>query len=224
MVDTLPTDVADRAAPPPRLGGTADLTPWGFPRLKTCPKCEYSLAGLPAPPYRCPECALEYDEYSCEWEARHWRTAWRLIVFVFAITWRLLLLCSMLLVRNPAFPVWLRLFLIVVLGSQVVAAALWLLSPGRRYVAITPQGIHARGSTFRTVFIPWKSNLYYSYDDVGWGVLRWKPKLIYRKGRLPRTIGLRDVLPTASAKSQFAQALEEGRRRYAGGAEGQHAD
>lgn len=38
------------------------------PSMRFCPRCAYSLKGLPAV-HRCPECGLRYDEHSRMWRA-----------------------------------------------------------------------------------------------------------------------------------------------------------
>ena len=57
-------------------------------RLPFCPRCQYSLHGLPAA-HRCPECGLEFDAESRMWVAHFcgfcWRPDWRLIVAVLGI-------------------------------------------------------------------------------------------------------------------------------------------
>ena len=217
-----PSEATPQSEPKPDTDAITSLTPWGFPRLKTCPKCEYSLASLPDPPYRCPECGLEYDEFSCEWERQRWRGMRRSLGFV----WSLLCVVGLYHVlswlwwSNRSQPWRLSVFVIplipTILGGMVI------FSRGRRFVAITPGGIHARAGRFRPIFLPWSSLI--TFDESGSGILAWAPALVYRRWKGQGEIKLRDVLPTPAATSQFAAAFLEGRDRYAGHGEGSEDD
>ena len=212
------TDQPTNRPPPAVPASELDLTPWGFPRLKTCPKCEYSLVGLPAP-HRCPECGLEYDEFSCEWENRRWRRAGRVLGVLGLVVYCVVLLAYFIAVYRSRFEPWLCLsgVLLVFLAYRLLP----LFARGRRFIALCTRGIYARTDTIGIVFIPWQSFQRSGRFDPG--RTGWEPMLFFRRRGFLRRLGLRDVLSPSVALHHFADVLAQAQRHYAGRPEGDGA-
>lgn len=207
MNDERQTDsVAEQEAAPPRAGVDAALTPWGFPRLQTCPECEYSLAGLPAP-HRCPECGFEYDEFACEWENRSYRSQW-----LGGLASILVLLGFLWYARGSGISA-LSLFAgFCLLVTSLSVLVLWRLSKRRCFVALTPDGIRVRNPTGDSGLIPWEGVRLAT--GFAWGI-SWGPRLLYPGSlSLWHSARLGACLQSATQIEQFARAIEEGRTHY----------
>lgn len=218
MRDHQPSKAAAQASSQQADVPSADLTPWGFPRLRTCPVCEYSLAGLPAP-HHCPECGFAYDEFACEW-AMERRFRARLIR-----RWFLTLLLAVgmqvfvvLLARTVAVVISLEEFLftttwlLVGINAVFAFALLWRRKRKRSFVAITSRGIHVKAEFAPGEIIPWKAVL---------RVRLWRlwflhtTTLVYGWHALPLSLSLNSILPASKLALQFAYAVEVGRSYYA---------
>lgn len=121
--------------------------------LDQCPRCDYSLKGLPAN-HACPECGLRYDEQSEVYRAGgRWsvaRAPWRSTAAFVAM------LGGMVYLAVAAR----SLLRTVSAGSAMLAALVfvWLLVRARRaqpMVAVLPDGLYVRLPDVRAGLISW---------------------------------------------------------------------
>ncbi len=176
--------------------------------LKRCPRCEYSLAGLPRK-HRCPECGLEYDEHTRVWEVRK---PWALRGVLLLVLFGLLAIEALFYCLYPTgvfASQWAgAIFLLV---SVVLFVRQWLLNHRRDFAAVTPKGVMLRLQAFRTRVVPWARVVDVDLDAFG---RRGRATLNYRAGKLVKFITVRRVLHTDADRQQFAEAVRDGKERY----------
>ena len=219
--DTPLEQVGGESSPHLPISARPDLTPWGFPRLRLCPKCEYLLVGLPAP-HHCPECGLEYDEFSCDWvaEQHSMATIIRRYLSYSAVICTLYALPFVLAAFGDPGPRismwWVALltwcFLLVIVFVAFMAA--------RRYsrrkvssIALLPDGVCYGAPGAGINMISWRAVRTTRVRRI-W---RWQfPALTFGRGLFPMGIDLWQVLSTRQAAEEFARAVQLGKQRYAG--------
>ncbi|MBN2445456.1 MAG: hypothetical protein JXO22_01925, partial [Phycisphaerae bacterium] len=112
--------------------------------LTNCPRCNYSLRGLPAR-HTCPECGLAYDEESRVWRPRH---PWTVHIGALGIALLLLPMGSAVLphlMNGLLPPAWPSVGgASVLIGAVVVFVGICSANSRGRCVAVMPDGLFVR--------------------------------------------------------------------------------
>jgi len=199
--------------------------------LKRCPKCEYRLTGLPAESRRCPECGFEYDEFSRCWEDSNpwsfkkmigaWTTG--ILFFVFLWSWislfRLLRAAELIAQSLPPdlrvpLPTWplLMMMAVFVAVMGVESCLLWRAAYRRSFVATTPRGIVFRLGKPKIRTVPWHKVTRVTFNQMARPI---SAQLKVRGSRwFASPIGFWWALKSSKEVREFAQAVEDGKRRY----------
>ena len=187
-----------------RSGRSAGINP------STCPKCAYSFRGLPID-HACPECGFQRDEHTLVFEARGLRgitllslvatSVWGCFVFALAQAMSLLLVLAVgaIIAEAISLPVF-----IVALTAYPTYLAVRVCSR-RRYVAVTPAGIHVR-SLSEECFIPWSEFRYVQMYAL--------IPTIFADGDEPYRVSLMGVLGSRRRFDAFDEAAEAAVERW----------
>ncbi len=117
--------------------------------VERCPKCNYSLTGLPAT-HACPECGLRYDERSSVWRSKpHWSAYLGCLGSIGAFPTILRLINTLSFLLAAAIVV----MYVVVFGGSLYLV--WRDQRRGRYAAAMADGLHLRLGKFSPSCIPW---------------------------------------------------------------------
>ncbi|RME37270.1 MAG: hypothetical protein D6788_09830 [Planctomycetota bacterium] len=124
--------------------------------LNQCPRCNYSLRGLPAN-HACPECGLVYDERSACWRRKPGVGVYAgLLGYLASAYWM-----AILPRKFPGFPPLVRVLVVIMfvvyVGSLVyVAWRLWGVYKKGVVIALLPDGLYYRRDAGSLEKIPWE--------------------------------------------------------------------
>ena len=119
--------------------------------LGVCPKCRYSLRGLPSS-HSCPECGARYDEQSGMWRSSQRHRRFYLLATVglgIALIWNFWVFRA-----HALYAVWIGLALGAAIFYYFIIRPIRTDRSGM-WVAVTPEGITVRYADDRVYTIPW---------------------------------------------------------------------
>lgn len=177
-------------------------------RLKRCPRCEYSLFGLPIN-YHCPECGFEYDEHSREWGRSKDRVMGKILMTLGDSGWPVFystMLCIALDVWMPGLSRW---FYLIIWSAGFGSIIYWVLRNHRLwFVTVSPEGVTYRIAMWNSQTIAWpdivEARLGTDDNPGATGIRCYKAHDLY----------FGQVLNTKTEAREFVSAIEQGKRRY----------
>lgn len=122
-------------------------------RLEQCPRCDYSLEGLPAA-HACPECGLAYDEHSFRYIQRPWR-GWLVmygVIFALGAAGKVLEISRL----GPPSAEWFGPVGLLLVFGIMAFSAYRISKRGMFVVAILPEGIHYEQPPHDSKLVRWE--------------------------------------------------------------------
>ena len=175
------------------------------PVFKRCPRCTYSLRGLPAN-HACPECGLRFDERCELYRVANPRQVFFVWMVIFGSGW--VVLKHLPQVANfAAASAWDKVGAVAAVAwFFFVGFAIWFLV--KRYrrgfeVAVTGDGLIVRLPGFNDELIPWDKIGGASVVKVPEGKRQIAAVLLRDKPKDMRIGGVADVFPTRSDVERF---------------------